>query len=106
MFPRVGRRTVSEVNTADVLKILTPIWQVNVATARELRQRIRAVLEWAVAMDLRSDNACDRAASALGPQNEIVTRRQALPHKDASAAVETLRAGSAQLRGQVRAGGQ
>ena len=58
-FPRIGRRPVSEVNTADVLEILTPIWQVKGETARAVRQRIRSVLEWAIAMDLRSDNPCD-----------------------------------------------
>ena len=36
-FPRIGRRPVSEVNTADVLEILTPIWHVKAATAREVR---------------------------------------------------------------------
>ena len=56
VFPRVGRRPVSEVNTADVLEVLTPIWYVKAATGREVRQRIRSVLEWAVAMDLRNDN--------------------------------------------------
>ena len=56
VFPRVGPRPVSEVNTADVLEILTPIWHVKAAPAREVRQRIRSVLEWAVAIDLRNDN--------------------------------------------------
>ena len=55
-FPRIGRRPVSEVNTADVLEILTPIWHVKGETARAVRQRIRSVLEWAIAMDLRADN--------------------------------------------------
>ena len=32
----------------------------------------------------------------LGPQNDIVTHRQALPHKDVAATLETVRAGSAQ----------
>ena len=32
----------------------------------------------------------------LGPQNDIVTHRQALPHKDVAAAIETVRGGSAQ----------
>ncbi len=58
-FPRIGRRPVSEVNTADVLEILTPIWHVKAETAKAVRQRIRSVLEWAIAMDLRSDNPCD-----------------------------------------------
>ena len=50
VFPRIGSRPVSEVNTADVLEILTPIWHVKATTAKEVRQRIRAVPEWAVAL--------------------------------------------------------
>ena len=92
VFPRVGSRPVSEVNTADVLEILSPIWHVKAATARDVRQRIRAVLEWSIAMDLRNDNPCDRVVPVLGPQNDIVTHRQALPHQDVAAAIETVRA--------------
>ena len=58
-FPRIGSRPVSEVNRADVLEILTPIWHVKAETARAVRQRIRSVLEWSVAMELRNDNPCD-----------------------------------------------
>ena len=65
-------------------------------TARAVRQRIRSVLEWAIALDMRSDNPCDRVLPVLGPQNDIVTHRQALPHRDVAAAIETMRAGSAQ----------
>ena len=93
-FPRIGNRPVSEVNSADVLEILTPIWHVKAKTARAVRQRIRAVLEWAIAMDLRNDNPCDRVVPVLGPQNDIVTHRQALPHKDVAAAIETVRSSS------------
>ena len=91
VFPRVGDRPVSEVNTADVLEILTPIWHAKAAMAREVRQRIRAVLEWAIALDMRSDNPCDRVLPVLGAQNDIVTHRLALPHKDVAAAIETVR---------------
>ena len=95
-FPRIGSRPVSEVNTADVLEILTPIWHSKAETARAVRQRIRSVLEWAIALDMRSDNPCDRVLPVLGPQNDIVTHRQALHHRDVAAAIETVRAGSAQ----------
>ena len=91
-FPRIGERPVSEVNSADVLEILTPIWHVKAETARAVRQRIRAVLEWAVAMELRADNPCDRVLPVLGPQSDIVQHRRALPHKDVAAAIETVRA--------------
>ena len=93
-FPRIGQRPVSEVNSADVLEILTPIWHVKAETARAVRQRIRAVLEWAVAMELRADNPCDRVLPVLGPQNDIVTHRRALPHRDVAAAIETVRSSS------------
>ena len=94
VFPRIGRRPVSEVNTADVLEVLTPIWHSKAATAREVRQRVRSVLEWAIALDLRNDNPCDRVVPLLGPQNDIVTHRRALPHQDVAAAVETVRTSS------------
>ena len=91
-FPRIGRRPVSEVNTADVLEILSPIWHDKAETARAVRQRIRSVLEWAIAMDLRNDNPCDRVLPVLGPQSDIVTHRLALPHKDVAVAIGTVRA--------------
>ena len=49
------------------------------------------MLEWAIALDMRNDNPCDRVLPVLGPQNDIVTHRLALPHKDVAAAIETVR---------------
>ena len=43
-----------------------------VQTARRVRQRLRAVLEWAVAMEFRMDNPCDRIGPVLGPQQDVV----------------------------------
>ena len=90
-FPRIGKRPISEVNSADVLEILTPIWHKKAETARAVRQRVRMVLEWSIAMNLRSDNPCDRLGPVLGSQNDIVTHRLALPHGEVAAAVETVR---------------
>ena len=91
-FPRIGSRPVSQVNSADVLEILTPIWHVKPETAWAVRQRVRLVLEWAVAMEMRADNPCDRVLPVLGSQGDIVQHMQALPHKDVAAAIETVRA--------------
>ncbi|MCY4122645.1 MAG: tyrosine-type recombinase/integrase [Acidobacteria bacterium] len=49
------------------------------------------MLEWAIALDMRNDNPCDRVLPVLGPQNDIVTHRLALPHTDVAAAIETVR---------------
>ena len=90
-FPRIGKMPVSEVTSADVLEILIPIWHRKASTARCVRQRMRAVLEWAVAMEFRFDNPCDRVVPALGPQRDVVQHFQALPHRDVPFAIATVR---------------
>ena len=62
-----------------MIGILAPIWHEKAPTARKLRQRIRAVLEWAVAMDLRPDNPCDRIGPVLGALGKVVRHMRALP---------------------------
>ena len=52
-FPRIGKMPVSQVSSADVLSILAPIWHVKMRLARSVHQRMRAVLEWAIAMEWR-----------------------------------------------------
>ena len=94
-LPRIGGMPVSEVSSADVIGILAPIWHETAPTARKLRQRIRAVMEWAVAMDLRPDNPCDRIGPVLGAQGNGVSHRRALPHREVAAAIETVRASRA-----------
>ena len=83
VLPRIGQRPVSEVTAADVLEILEPIWHSKPKTARRLRQRIRAVLEWAVALEHRADNPCDRLGPVLGPHDLAVRHFRALPHAEA-----------------------
>ena len=91
-FPRIGEMPVSEVTSADVIGILAPIWHYKAATARKLRQRIRAVMEWAVAMDLRPGNPCDRIGPVLGAQGQVVRHMRALPHGEVASAIEKVRA--------------
>ncbi|WP_419936858.1 phage integrase central domain-containing protein [Candidatus Palauibacter sp.] len=59
-FPRIGVAPNWEVTSGDVIGILAPIWHEKATTARKLRRRIRAVMEWAVAMEIRAGNPCDR----------------------------------------------
>ena len=91
-FPRIGGQPVAEVTRADVLEILSPIWHVKAPTARCVHQRVHAVLEWAVAMDYRVDNPCDRVLPVLGHQGDIVQHMRALPHREVAAVLATVRA--------------
>ena len=52
-FPVIGDKLVSEINTADILRIITPIWQTKTETASRVRNRIELVLDAAAAQDQR-----------------------------------------------------
>ena len=91
-FPRLGNLPVSEITSGDVLESLSPIWHKRPKVARAVRLRVRTVLEWAVAMDWRTDNPCDRLLPVLGPQHDVVTHRKALPHGEVAAAIAKVRA--------------
>ena len=81
-FPRIGRRLVSEVNTADMLGIQTPTWHVKAETASAVHQRIRALLGWAIAMNLRRTI----------PATACCAARPAERHRDAPAGAVPQRA--------------
>ena len=95
VFPRFGQRSVSKVTSADVLGVLAPIWYEKPETARRVRHRIGAVMHWAVAMEYRPDNPCDRVAATLGRQRHVVRHMRALPHAEVAEAVATVRASGA-----------
>ena len=102
VFPTIGQRRVSEVTSADVLQILGPIWHEKPETARRVRQRISAVMQWAVAMEFRADDPCDRVGVTLGRQRDVVQHMRALPHGEVAAAIETVRASGATAAAKLR----
>ena len=95
-LPRLGEMRVDAVTTADVLAVLTPIWNEKRETARRLRQRTRNVFDWAIAHGHRGDNPAGDAIRAALPKNG--QRRQhmrALPHDEVAAALATVQESSA-----------
>ncbi len=52
-YPVIGDMPISEVGTADVLRVLRPIWTAKPETASRLRGRIERVLAYAKALRLR-----------------------------------------------------
>ena len=97
-FPRIGVLPVSEVTTADGLAILTAIWHDKPETTRRVRQRIGAVMKWAVAMGYRPDNpAGDALGQALGRQQAVVQHLRALPHGAVADALATVRVSQASV---------
>ncbi len=63
-----------------------------------MRQRIGAVMKWAVAMELRPDNpAGDVLGQALGRQRVVVRHMRALPHSEVAGAIEAVRTSASTL---------
>ena len=64
-YPVIGPVLVGEVTSADVLRVLIPIWTAEPETASRVRQRIGAVLDWAIAQGYRNDNPAGAISAAL-----------------------------------------
>ncbi len=94
VYPRLGKRRVSDIDTAEILNVLTPIWHKKAETARRVRQRISTVMKWAVAKGFRQDNPCGDVLSAALPNNRDNGKRHlpALPHGEVGGAIQAVRA--------------
>ena len=91
VFPRIGARAVDDVTADDVLGALSPIWHSKPTTAKRVRQRIGAVLTWAVAQGLRSDNPADSVKAVLSHQSGTGTAQRALPYAEVAGALAMVR---------------
>ena len=80
-FPTIGEVRVDRIDTPDILKILAPIWLTKAETARRVRQRIGAVMDWAKAAGHRvGDNPVDGVARGLPKQPKKDGHHKALPY--------------------------
>jgi integrase len=96
-FPEIGSKQVSRINSADVLRVLSPIWTSKPETARRVRQRISTVLDWAKAAGHRAgDNPVDAALEGLPKQTDRVEHHDALPYPDVPDFLTKLRASGAE----------
>ena len=95
VLPRIGRKRVDQITTADVMGVLLAdhFWNRRNATAKRARQRISAVMKWSVAKGYRDDNpAGDAIAAALPKHNGRVQHHRALPHAEVAAALAKVQA--------------
>ena len=94
--PKIGAKRVDRISTADVMEVLLPIWSTKRETARRVRQRIGAVMKWAVAQGYREDNPAGDAISAALPKNSVRRQHQrALPHAQVAEALQKVRVSKA-----------
>ena len=96
-FPRLGRKSVADITTSDVLAALTHdgFWSTKRETARKVRQRISTIMIWAAAKGHRADNPCQALKAALPKAGHKTQHQRALPFDRVSDAVGRVRASAA-----------
>ena len=69
VFPTIGKLPISQVTSADILRVLTPIWNTKGDTAKKIKQRLRMIIKWARAQGyFQGDDPVELAEQALPKQ--------------------------------------
>jgi integrase len=84
-FPKLGDRPTGGITAADIIEVLLPIWQEIPETARQVRNRICVVLDYAHAKGWRSTEAPSgngslKAGRGLPRQVKSRENRKAMPY--------------------------
>jgi len=91
VFDEIGAQRIDAIDSAQVLKVLEPIWLVKPDTARRVLQRIGAVLDYAHIKGMIADEVSLRSVTrGLPRQTRQVTHRAAMPHAQVPAFLATL----------------
>lgn len=94
-FPKIGSEPVETIDGPAIVNLLSPIWLSKPETARRVRQRVAAVLDYAHGQGWRSTAAPMRsimAGKALAKQPKGKEHHEAVAYADAPATIATLRA--------------
>lgn len=92
VFPTFGSKPSNAVSGADVLGVLSPIWNTRPETARRVKQRIGTVMKWTIAQGWRTDNPAETISKALPKHDRSkVKHRLALPYDAVPAALRKVR---------------
>lgn len=84
-FPKLGDEPTGAITAADIINVLTPIWQDIQETGRQVRNRICTVLDYAHAKGWRSREAPSgnrslKAGRGLPRQVKLRENRKAMPY--------------------------
>ena len=95
--PKLGRRPVNDIKTADILSVLQPIWVKKNETARRVKQRIGTVMKWAIAQGFRIDDPTLALNQVLPKPNRKTKHRASLPYDEVAMFLESIKQSNAML---------
>lgn len=91
-FGAIGNMQVDTVDAAAIQRVLLPIWLTIPETARRVRQRVGAVLDYAFGQGWRETEAPMRAiAKGLPKQSKLRGHHAAMPYTNVPAFMDTVR---------------
>ena len=91
-IPTLGEKLVTEITTADIIAILSPIWVEKPETGRQVRENTSVIMEWVIGQNYRSDNPASKAfLKSLPKQSPRVKHFRALPHVEVGTAIKRVR---------------
>jgi integrase len=91
VFPKIGDMPVGAVDVAAVLLVLDPIARDISETAKRVKNRIGAILDWAAARDLRPHDNPAKRSNLLPKRKKHVKHLAAMPYVDTPAFMAELR---------------
>ena len=96
-YPHIGGKGVDQVTEEDIAAVLRPVWAISHDLGLRVRQRIRAVLEWAAGQGYRdgSNPADGQTVLRSLPQAKQVKPHRALSHTEIPAALRRVKWSSA-----------
>ena len=97
VYPKIGRKRIHKVTTVDLMGCLLPIWNTKRETARRVKQRIAAVLEYSIAKGFRDDNPATALAAALPKNGTAKRHHKALHYSRVADAIATVRGSGAHM---------
>ena len=93
VYPSLGSTPVDQITTADLVRVLMPLWHTKAETARKLKTRLGVVMRWSIAAGYRTDDPAGPALAAALPRRTVPTNHLAsLPPPEVSAALSKLEA--------------
>ena len=95
VYPLIGAVPVQEISRSHIIEVLDPIWTAEPETARRVRGRIEAVIDWAIARGDRTDENNPARGGALlkglAKQSKGAKPHAALPYDQIGAFMAALR---------------
>ena len=92
VYPAIGSVPVDQITTADLARVLRPLWHDKHETARKLKTRIAVVMRHAVAEGHRTDDPAGATLTAALPRNggAQVEHLRSLPHTEVADALTVI----------------